>query len=150
MDSDAYFTEDTSDMSIIRYGNESHLIMYGEIYSVRNGSPKFETAAASPDGNGVSFERCVFYSSELQKYCYAKYIPLDVDILNALIASPAAENNEYHPGRGWICGKKFIITDSYPFGEYLYENGSFTRVSEYGGIEPRSNDELYCYEVSFS
>ena len=148
MDTGAYFMKDISDMSIILYGNESHLIMSGEIYSVRNGSPRFETAA-SPDENGVSFARCVFYSSELQKYCYAKYVPLDDDILKALIASPAAENKEYSPRRGWICGKKFIITDSYSFGEYLYENGSFTRISEYGGGEPRTNGELYCYEVSF-
>lgn len=37
-------------------------------------------------------------------------------------------------------GKYVCIGDFY---------GSFTRISEYGGSEPRTNGELYCYEVSF-
>ncbi|MCI7768119.1 MAG: hypothetical protein MSJ26_09120 [Oscillospiraceae bacterium] len=140
---------------LIRYEGEAHLLAgedSGRIYSLRNGSPRLELSAVSPDGNGVSFNRRIFYSGDLKKYCYAEYLPLDGDILEALKKSPAAKsltNGAMPPRRAWICGGRYIVTDCYPFGEYLYENGGFTRISDYGGGVPASNSELDCYDVIF-
>lgn len=152
MDTQSYYMQNISEMSVINYGKESHILLSGNIYSVRNGIPIPELSSASPDENGKSFNRNRFYSTALGKYCYAKYSPLSEDILKALRDYLSTDPVPLGlPEKAWICGDKFIVTDSSFNTNFIYENGSFTYVPIHSDDDDKviENTELYCYEVSF-
>lgn len=150
MDTQSYYMQNISEMSVINYGKESHILLSGNIYSVRSGIPKLELTSASSDENGKSFNGRRFYSTALGKYCYAEYVSLSEELFGEFLKYLSADgvSEKALPENAWICGGKFIITDSYACGKYTYENGSFTKAVEYNWDEA-ANNELYCYEVSF-
>lgn len=151
MDTQSYYMQNISEMSVINYGKESHLLLSGHIYSVRNGIPSPELSSASPDENGKSFNGRRFYSTALGKYCYAECVSLSEELFGELLKYLSAEgiSEKALPKNAWICGGEFIVTDSYACGKYAYENGSFITIADYCLDEEVSNNELYCYEVSF-
>ncbi|MGN1105012.1 MAG: hypothetical protein ACI4RH_00055, partial [Huintestinicola sp.] len=151
MDTQSYYMQNISEMSVINYGKESHILLSGNIYSVINGAPSLLLFSASPDGNGKSFNRNRFYSAALGKYCYAKYSPLSEDILKELRDYLSTDPVPFGlPEKAWICGGKFIVTDSSFNTNFIYENGSFTYVPVHSDDDNKviENTELYCYEVS--
>lgn len=144
------FGEYTALEGVIEYGEEAHLLTDHIIISVRDGVAFTELTGAVPTGNSVSFNGIVFYDPSKKDYCFAKYYPVNDEILEELNNSPEfkAAYPEKTVKKAWIAGESLIYTDDY-LGCWLFDGEGFTKAEGMYLYHPEYVNGGICYTVDF-